>query len=71
MLVKAKQNVAAAEEKKKADYNKKHANPSVYAIGSIVLVKDFTCKKRKEGKFDFRWLGPYYIMRNLGSFQKH
>ena len=31
-------------------------NPSVYAIGSKVLVKDFTCKKRK----DFRWFGPYY-----------
>ena len=47
------QNVEAAQEKQKADYNKKHANPSVYAIGSKVLVKDFTRKKRKEEKLDF------------------
>ena len=67
VLEKVKQNVEVAQEKQKADYNKKHANPSVYAIGSIVLVKDFTCKKWKEGKLDFRWLGPYYIMRNLGK----
>ena len=32
-----------------------------------VLVKDFTHKKRKEGTLDFQWLGPYYIMRNLGK----
>ena len=44
-----------------------HANPSVYAIGSKVLVMDFTHKKRKEGKLDFRWIGPYYIMKNLGK----
>ena len=67
MLEKAKKNVEAAQEKQKADYNKKHANPSAYAIGSRVLVKDFTRKKRKEGKLDFRWIGPYYIMKNLGK----
>ena len=32
-----------------------------------VLVKDFTHKKRKEGTLDLQWLGPYYIMRNLGK----
>ena len=41
--------------------------PSVYAIGSKVLVVDFTHKKRKEGKLDFRWIGPYYIRKNLGK----
>ena len=67
VLEKAKQNVEATQEKQKADYDKKHANPSVYAIGSKVLDKDFTLKKRKEGKLDFRWLGPYYIMKNIGK----
>ena len=67
MLEKAKQNVEAAQEKQKADYNKKHANLSVHAIGSKVLVKHFTHKKRREGKLDFRWLGPYYIMKNIGK----
>ena len=38
VLEKAKQNVDAAQEKQNADCNKKHANPSVYAIGSNVLV---------------------------------
>ena len=67
VLEKAKQNVEGTQEKQKADYDKKHANPSVYAIGSKVLVKDFTLKKRKEGKLNFRWLGPYYIMKNIGK----
>ena len=29
----------------------------MYAIGSKILVKDFTCKKREEGNLDFLWFG--------------
>ena len=30
-------------------------------------MKDFSCKKRKEGKMDFRWFGPYCILKNFGK----
>ena len=65
ILDKAKENIAAAQEKQRAHYNRKHANPTVYQVGSKVLVKDFLHKKRKEGKIDHRWLGPYVIFKNL------
>ena len=67
ILDKAKENIAAAQEKQRAHYNRKHANPTVYQVGSKVLVKDFLRKKRKEGKIDHRWLGPYVILKNLGK----
>nr|XP_047133003.1 uncharacterized protein LOC105847471 isoform X3 [Hydra vulgaris] len=67
ILEKAKKNIETAQEKQKLHYNKKHANPFVYAIGSKVLIKDFLRKKRKDGKLDFRWLGPFCILKNLGK----
>ena len=67
ILEKAKANISAAQEKQKADYDRKHANPTVYKVGSKVLAKDFLRRKRKEGKLDYRWLGPYVIMKNLGK----
>lgn len=36
-------------------------------VGSHVLKKDFTRKKRKGGKLDDRWLGPYTISKDLGK----
>ena len=41
LLDKAKTNISAAQEKQKADYDRKHANPTVYKVGSKVLAKDF------------------------------
>lgn len=38
-----------------------------YAVGAEVLVKDYERKKRKGGKLDYRWLGPYKIERSLGK----
>ena len=32
-----------------------------------MLMKDFTRRKRKGGKMDKKWLGPYYITRCLGK----
>ena len=32
----------------------------------IVLKKDFLHKKRRGGKLDFRWQGPYVITSSLG-----
>ena len=54
MLKSVKQNVEAAHEKQKVDYMPVHLCMSL-GLKSLpkVLVKDFTCKKRKEGKLDF------------------
>ena len=37
------------------------------AVGSKLLVKDFTRKKRKGGKLDMRWKDPYTIVQILGK----
>ena len=36
-------------------------------IGAEVLKKDFRRQKRKGGKLDHRWLGPYTIAQDLGK----
>ena len=66
IINKAKENIAAAQEKQRK-HNCKHANPAVYHIGSEVLVKEFLQRKKKEGKIDYCWLGPYVILNNLGK----
>ena len=33
----------------------------------MVLKKDFTRKKRKGGKLDYRWQGPYVILASVGK----
>ena len=30
-------------------------------------MKDFRRKKRKGGKLDYRWIGPYIIISSLGK----
>eukprot|EP00731_Ephydatia_muelleri_P019971 Em0012g796a len=35
--------------------------------GTQVLTKDFRKKKRKGGKLDFPWVGPYLITKSLGK----
>ena len=32
-----------------------------------MLIKDYERKKRKGGKMDYRWLGPYTIVKALGK----
>ena len=39
----------------------------LYQVGALVLKKDFRRKKRKGGKLDDRWLGPYMISKDLGK----
>jgi len=51
-MEKAKENLEAAQEKQREDYNRKHANPSIYALEAKVLVKNFLRRKRKGGKMD-------------------
>ncbi len=33
----------------------------------LLLIKNFTRKKRKNGKMEYRWVGPYVIHRNKGK----
>ena len=51
--------------KNKELYDRKHANPKVYQVGSKVLKKDFARKKRKGGKMDAKFVGPFIITKNL------
>ena len=60
-----KDNIKAAQEKQKRDYDKKHAKPSLFQVSALVLAKDHTRKKRKGGKLDTRWLGPFRIEQVL------
>ena len=58
----------SATPKQKEIYDKKHCtNPEVYSVGALVLKKDFTRKKRKGGKLDSKWLGPFRITKVLGK----
>ena len=40
---------------------------NIFISGALVLKKDFRRKKRKGGKLDDRWLGPYMISKDLGK----
>ena len=40
--------------------------PSCFTVSSLVLKKDFTRRKRRGGKLDFRWQGHYVITKALG-----
>ena len=62
-----RKNILAAQEAQKKEYDRKHHNPEVFKLGSLVLKKDFTRKKRAGGKLDHKWLGPYRITLSLVS----
>ena len=61
----AKKNIVAAQAKQKAAYDKKHAKTLQFQKGQVVLKKDFTQKKRRGGKLEARFLGPYVIQSKL------
>ena len=62
-----KANIKQAQKKKKKYYDLKHGAVACFNVGSVVLKKDFTRRKRKGGKMDYRWLGPYVISASLGK----
>ena len=37
-----------------------------FEVGAKMLLKDFNRRKRKGGKLDFKWTGPYIITHSLG-----
>ena len=57
----AKANIKKAQEKQKLAFDKKHSNPDLFKKGQLVLKKDFKRKKRKGGKLDERYVGPFVI----------
>eukprot|EP00731_Ephydatia_muelleri_P014878 Em0008g598a len=56
-------NIKVAQIKYTKQYDKKHAKPSEFYIGQLVLKKDFTRKKTKGGKLSCRYVGPFTITR--------
>ena len=62
-----KKNVEKAQRKQKEYYDEKDGASSCYTIGSLVYKKDFRRKKRRGGKLDNKWEGPFVIVASLGK----
>ena len=62
-----KQNVEKAQEKQKKYYDSKLGAGASFKLNAVVLKKDFLRSKRKGGKLDPKWLGPYRISKLLGK----
>lgn len=62
-----KANIQKAQQKQKEYYDRKHSTTLCFKKGSVVLKKDFLRKKRRGGKLDYRWQGPYVIIASLGK----
>lgn len=60
-------NVEKAQKKQKESYDNKHNVGNCFGVGSLVLKKDFLRKKRRGGKLDDKWLGPYTVTAALGK----
>ena len=60
-----KKNIELAQSKQKKYYDEKFGAASCFSVGSDVFMKDFTRKKRKGGKLDARWIGPYTVTAAL------
>ena len=67
LLKTVKSNIVKAQIRQKKQYDRKHSLPKSFECGDKVLKKDFTRKKRKGGKLDPKWLGPFSILKNLGK----
>ena len=66
VLKQAQENIGKAQEKQKKDYDKRHHDRDTFKVGSLVLRKDMTRKKRKGGKLDTKWTGPFKTIASLG-----
>ena len=67
LLDEAQKNIISAQKKQNEQYDKKHSKAVFYSVGTQVLKKDFRKKKRKGGKQDFPWVGPYLLTKSLGK----
>ena len=64
----AEANIKSAQTKQKETYDRKH-QPPTFSVGSKVLLENTAQKQRKGGKLESRWLGPYYVNRDLGEYE--
>lgn len=71
VLVEAKKNILQAQEKQKKYYDERRANTHLFSVGQQVLLKDFRRKKRKGGKLEMRYIGPYRITGSKGKGVYH
>ena len=62
-----KTHVESAQRKQKLYYDQKHAAGDLFTVGSLVLKKVFRRKRRRGGKMDYRWQGPFVITSVLGK----
>lgn len=63
----AKGNIVSAQQRQKEQYDRKHCScPLKYECGDLVLKKDFNRRKRKGGGMDYKWLGPYEVIKDVG-----
>ena len=67
MQTQIKSNIEKAQKKQKDRYDRIHGASSCFSVNSVALKKDSTRKKRKGGKLDYRWTGPYIIIASLGK----
>ncbi len=65
LLNDVKRNIIKAQEKQKIVYEAKHTMSAKLKLGDTVLKKDQTRKKRKGGKLDFRFKGPFKVTKIL------
>lgn len=66
VLETAKLNILKAQERQKLAYDRKRSRPETFELDALVLKKDFNKKKRRGGKLDGDWIGPYKIAASLG-----
>ena len=59
-------NIAVAQEKQNKYHDLKHGAVSCFKVGSVVLKKDFTRKRRQRGKLDYQYEGPLKDTKSLG-----
>ena len=55
----AKENIQKAQKRQKSTYDRKHSSPNAFAVGQLVLRKDFRRKNRAGEKLDTPYIGPY------------
>ncbi|XP_065890009.1 uncharacterized protein [Dysidea avara] len=62
-----KENILTAQKRQKQVYDRKHHNPATFKVGALVLRKDMKRKKRAGGKMDYKWQGPYKVVKSVGK----
>ena len=66
MLEKVKANIVDAQARQKKAYDKKSHNPDVFKCDALVLKRDMKRKKRAGGEMDFKWIGPFKVIKSMG-----